>query len=137
MTIASKRRSILVLEDEQYRVDALRHRIEDVRDVIHIRYVDAFKKWHGRLRNDGLCAVILDHDLGSLSETGMDAVDYLIREGCGVPIVVWSFNSVARPQMCRKLRDARLQVYSFPFGREVLNTLTRLFKGPKEWKGEK
>lgn len=97
---------ILFLDDERWRHEAMDSR--HPQDVVqHVRTIRQFK---AALESERFDLVSLDHDLDDIgSETGMDAVSYLIampRELVPAVIVVHSWNERAADHMVRTLQNA-------------------------------
>ena len=100
----------LILEDMEVRVDLIRKQVFFLK-ATWAKTVQEFKSIYEA--DPTFDVIILDHDLGGPwygstdenDQNGQHAVDFLIaRNGKLPPILVWSINTVAAPNMVKSLQ---------------------------------
>ena len=120
---------VLVLEDVQDRVDALREWLPDS-EIVHVETVADFIKTTGP-EGRPFDLFILDHDLGDTELPGRVAVDHMTWKWGHpkAPVVVWSQNAPAARWMVHDLERAGFDVYRRPFGMDQGPGYQRLREG--------
>jgi hypothetical protein len=126
--------SIHVLEDMDYRVNWLKENFPGVRIFWSTNVTEFFDKLN---KHPAPSLIILDHDLGedrggwgaqSEDRDGLCGTDVAKRLDTTRPVLVWSMNSVAGPEMTRKLRDRGVSAVCVPFFDHHKATLYKLIE---------
>lgn len=104
--------SILILDDEENRINWIRKQFPGIH-IIWTYNVKMFFEEYQREKNSGrLILIILDHDLGSENESGMDVVKKLQTN---MITIIWSVNTIAATKMFYELKDKKVPTLYIPY----------------------